>query len=73
MRGTVRLDEVAKSLGWPLEHPKVTTVSGLVLLLLGRPALRGDVVTWNKVRVEVTKVAGRGVAEAMMTQVAASP
>ena len=58
----------AKALDWPLEHPKVTTVSGLVLLLLGRPALLGDVVTWNQVRVEVTKVAGRGVAEAMMTR-----
>ena len=68
VRGTVRLDEVAKSLDWPLEHPKVTTVSGLVLLLLGRPALLGDVVTWNHVRVEVTKVAGRGVAEALLTR-----
>jgi CBS domain containing-hemolysin-like protein len=70
VRGTVRLDEVAKSLDWPLEHPKVTTISGLVLLLLGRPALFGDVVTWNHVRVEVTKVAGRGVAEALLTRTA---
>jgi CBS domain containing-hemolysin-like protein len=70
VRGTVRLDEVAKSLDWPLEHPKVTTVSGLVLLLLGRPALLGDIVTWNHVRVEVTKVAGRGVAEALMIRTA---
>jgi CBS domain containing-hemolysin-like protein len=68
VRGTVRLDEVAKALDWPLEHPKVTTVSGLVLLLLGRPAHLGDVVTWNQVRVEVTKVAGRGVAEALLTR-----
>jgi CBS domain containing-hemolysin-like protein len=70
VRGTVRLDEVAKALDWPLEHSKVTTISGLVLLLLGRPALLGDVVTWNQVRVEVTKVAGRGVAEALMTRTA---
>jgi CBS domain containing-hemolysin-like protein len=70
VRGTVRLDEVAKSLDWPIEHPKVTTISGLVLLLLGRPALVGDVVTWNQVRVEVTKVAGRGVAEALLTRAA---
>jgi CBS domain containing-hemolysin-like protein len=63
VRGTVRLDEVAKSLDWPLEHPKVTTISGLALLLLGRPALRGDV---------VTKVAGRGVAEALLTRTAPS-
>jgi CBS domain containing-hemolysin-like protein len=72
VRGTVRLDEVAKSLDWPLEHPKVTTMSGLVLLLLGRPALLGDVVTWNHIRVEVTKVAGRGVAEALLTRTASA-
>ncbi|HLG59933.1 MAG TPA: hemolysin family protein [Vicinamibacterales bacterium] len=70
VRGTVRLDEVAKALGRPIEHPNVTTVSGLVLMLLGRPALLGDVVTWNHVRVEVTTVAGRGVAEAVMTPIA---
>src|SRR5688572_19749780 len=73
VRGTVRLDEIAKALDWPLEHPKVTTISGLALLLLGRPALVGDVVTWNQIRVEVTQVAGRGVAEALMTRMAQSP
>jgi CBS domain containing-hemolysin-like protein len=73
VRGTVRLDEVAKSLSWPLEHPKVTTISGLVLLLLGRPAMPGDVVTWNHVRVFVTKVAGRGVGEAVMTRTPPQP
>jgi CBS domain containing-hemolysin-like protein len=73
VRGTVRLDEVAKALDWPLEHPKVTTISGLVLLRLGRPALLGDVVTWNQIRVEVTKVAGRGVAEALLTRTAHPP
>ena len=72
VRGTVRLDEIAKALDWPLEHPKVTTISGLVLLLLGRPAQRGDVVTWNQIRVEVTRVAGRGVAEALLTRTDAS-
>jgi len=70
VRGTVRLDEIAKALDWPLEHPKVTTISGLVLLLLGRPAQLGDVVTWNQIRVEVTRVAGRGVAEALLTRTA---
>ena len=73
VRGTVRLDEIAKALDWPLEHPKVTTISGLVLLLVGRPALLGDVVSWNQVRVEVTKVAGRGVAEALLTRTTQSP
>jgi CBS domain containing-hemolysin-like protein len=68
VRGTVRLDEISKALGWPIEHPKVTTVSGLMLLLLGRPAMLGDVVMWNNVRIEVSRVAGRGVAEALMTR-----
>ena len=66
VRGTVRLEEAGKALGRPLEHPKVTTISGLVLLLLGRPASTGDVVTWDGVRIEVTAVAGRGVAEAIV-------
>ncbi len=67
VRGTVRLNEAGEVLARHLEHPKVTTVSGLVLVLLGRPAAVGDVVTFNQVRIEVTAVAGRGVAEAVMT------
>ena len=35
VRGTVRLEEAAQALGYSLQHPKVTTISGLVLLLLG--------------------------------------
>ena len=67
VRGTVRLNEAGEVLRRELEHPKVTTISGLVLLLLGRPAIVGDVVTWRNVRVEVTATAGRGVAEAVLT------
>ena len=67
VRGTVRLNEAGEVLGRSLEHPKATTVSGLVLLLLGRPATVGDAVTWNHVRIEVTTVAGRGVGEAVIT------
>jgi CBS domain containing-hemolysin-like protein len=65
-RGTVRLEEVGEVLGCALEHPKVTTISGLVLLLLGRPAVIGDSVTYKNVRIEVTGVAGRGVADALV-------
>jgi CBS domain containing-hemolysin-like protein len=70
VRGTVRLNEVGEAIGREFDHPKVTTVSGLVLLQLGRPATVGDVVTWKDVRIEVTAVAGRGVGEAVMTNVA---
>jgi CBS domain containing-hemolysin-like protein len=67
VRGTVRLDEAGEALGRSLEHSKVTTVSGLVLLLLGRPAVAGDSVTWNTVRIDVLSVASRGVREAMLS------
>jgi len=66
-RGTVRLEELAEPLGHRLEHPKVTTISGLVLTLLGRPASVGDVVTCQNVRIEVTAVAGRGVQDVVIT------
>ena len=64
MRGTVRLEEAGDVLGCTMDHPKATTISGLVLLLLGRPAVKGDTVTWNNCRIDVTATAGRGVAEA---------
>lgn len=66
VRGTVRLEEAGTALGCILDHPKVTTISGLVLLLLGRPASAGDAVTWKNVRIEVTATAGRGVADAIV-------
>ena len=67
--GTVRLNEAGEALGCVLEHPRVTTVSGLVLLRLGRPAAVGDVVTHGPIRIEVTAVTGRGVAEAVVQRV----
>jgi CBS domain containing-hemolysin-like protein len=66
VRGTVRLEEAGEALGCALEHPKVTTISGLVLLLLGRPASIGDAIVYHGVRVEVTGVAGRGVRDAVV-------
>jgi CBS domain containing-hemolysin-like protein len=68
VRGTVRLKDAGDALGVPLERADVQSVSGLVLAQLGRPAVRGDVVTWNNVRIEVTEVAGAGVADAVMTR-----
>jgi CBS domain containing-hemolysin-like protein len=67
VRGTVRLDEAGKVLGCTIEHPRVTSVSGLVLLLLGRPAAVGDTVVWQNVQFEVTSVVGRGVEQALAT------
>jgi CBS domain containing-hemolysin-like protein len=71
VRGTVRLKDAGDTLGIPLDHPEVQSVSGLVLALLGRPPATGDVVTWNGARIEVTGLAGRGVAEAMITRLPA--
>ena len=73
VRGTVRLDEISKALDWPLEYENVTTVSGLVLLLLGRPAKHGDVVMWKNIRIEVSRVAGRGVGEALLERLTPPP
>ena len=56
-----------EALGSSIEYEKVTTISGLVLLLLNRPAHAGDVVTWRNVRIEVASTAGRGVGEAVLS------
>ena len=67
VRGTVRLKDAGDAIGRSLEHPVVQTVSGLVLALLGHPAAVGDVVTWKGVRIEVTAVSGRGIADTALT------
>jgi CBS domain containing-hemolysin-like protein len=67
VKGTVRLKDAGEALGVPLEHEDVLTISGLVLTLLGRPAVIGDTVICGRVRIEVTAVAGRGVSEATLT------
>ncbi|HEV7282228.1 MAG TPA: hemolysin family protein [Pirellulaceae bacterium] len=66
--GEVRLPEVGEHLGVDLDHDEVDSVSGLVLLLLGRPATPGDAVEYEGFRFEVTEVAGHGVESCLVTK-----
>jgi CBS domain containing-hemolysin-like protein len=65
--GAVRLGEVGERLNLDLEHEDVESISGLVLMLLGRPPEVGDGVDFGRLRVEVTAVRGRGVEEALVS------
>jgi CBS domain containing-hemolysin-like protein len=59
--GTLRLGELGQHFDLDLEHDEVDSVSGLVLALLGRPPVVGDVVAYGRLRLEVTATTGRGV------------
>jgi CBS domain containing-hemolysin-like protein len=59
--GTARLEEVGEALGTPVEHEEVDTVSGLVLDLLGRPAVAGDMVSFAGLELTVVATQGHGV------------
>jgi len=61
--GTVRIDEVGEFFNMDLVHEDVTTVSGLILSLLGRPAMVGDRVLYEGVKFKVTALEGQGVKE----------
>jgi CBS domain containing-hemolysin-like protein len=65
--GTTRLEVLGDSLGVDLEHEDVETVSGLVLMLLARPPVVGDVVVFRTARISVLTVEGNGVAEVRAT------
>jgi len=59
--GTLRLDELGDLLDRELEHEEADTVSGLILMLLDRPAKLDDEVEWEGLHFKVTAVEGRGV------------
>lgn len=59
--GTLRLDELGQHFDLEVAHPEVDSVSGLVLALLDRPPVVGDVVEYGRLRLEVTAVRGHGV------------
>jgi CBS domain containing-hemolysin-like protein len=61
--GTMRIDEVGQEFHLELEHEEVDSVSGLVLMLLGRPPVVGDTVRFERLLFEVTAVKGHGVEE----------
>ncbi len=67
--GTVRIDQVGAALGCELEHPEVASVSGLVMTLLGHTPEVGEVVEYDHVRFEVTRVQGLGVEECRVSHV----
>jgi CBS domain containing-hemolysin-like protein len=72
VEGTVRIDEVGEALGIELEHPDVDSVSGLVLAELGRLPTVGEIIEYDHVRFEVTKVERHGVGEARVSHVTAA-
>jgi CBS domain containing-hemolysin-like protein len=63
-KGIVRLMDLGERLELELGHEDVDTVSGLILLLLGRPPHLGDFVDYKGLRFAVTKVEGHGVGSA---------
>lgn len=67
VQGTLRLDTLGERLDRELEHPDVDTVSGLVLSELGRPPRVGDRVHWQGIELEVSRLHGHGVRQAIVT------
>jgi CBS domain containing-hemolysin-like protein len=65
--GTMRIDELGQLFDLDLEHEDVDSVSGLVLTLLGRPPQVGDVVRYERLAIEVTRLQGHGVAQCAVT------
>jgi CBS domain containing-hemolysin-like protein len=65
--GTMRVDELGQQFDLDLEHEDVDSISGLILMLLGRPPVVGDSVRYERLQFEVTAVKGHGVDECAVT------
>ena len=66
MAGTLRLDELGQAFDVDLEHEEVDSVSGLVMALVDRPPLVGDVVEYGQFRFTVSAVSGHGAKEVIV-------
>lgn len=64
--GTLRLDELGQAFEVDLEHEEVDSVSGLVMALVDRPPLVGDVVEYGQFRFTVSAVSGHGAKEVIV-------
>lgn len=67
--GTMRIDELGQEFNLELEHEDVDSVSGLVLMLLGRPPDVGDNVRYSRLQFTVTAVKGHGVDECAVSMI----
>ena len=61
--GTLRLDELGQHFNMELQHDEVDSVSGLVMALLDRPPVVGDVVEYDHFEFTVLAVTGHGARE----------
>lgn len=61
--GLLRLAELGQAFGVDLEHDEVDSVSGLVMALVDRPPMVGDVVEYGQFRLTVTSTSGHGARE----------
>ncbi|MFN7171788.1 MAG: hemolysin family protein [Fimbriimonadaceae bacterium] len=64
--GTARVTDVCEQFGLDEEHEEVETVSGLVLMLLDRPPVLGDEVSWGGLVWRVISTEGNGVGECVV-------
>jgi putative hemolysin len=62
VRGVMLLDQLQEETSWPMEPSPADTVGGLVMHVLGRPAVEGDEVVFSGVKFMVRQVQGHRVA-----------